>query len=127
FRGALDVRARTISGGMTLAAADALTQLARKQGLREDRVLPFASDEETAVRVAVAVGRAACSEGVARVAASADALEREARRTISRVREQLETLVRAGLIATPPERGRRCLDAPRAATTRRVPSRPRSG
>jgi malate dehydrogenase (oxaloacetate-decarboxylating) len=105
FRGALDVRARSISEGMTLAAADALAALAREQGLREDAMLPLATEPETAVRVAVAVGRAACKEGVARNPLSEDALELAARRAIAGAREQLDLLVREGLIARPPPRG----------------------
>jgi malate dehydrogenase (oxaloacetate-decarboxylating) len=104
FRGALDVRARTITDGMTLAAADALVARARANGLREDAMLPLATDPETAVRVAVAVGRAAYREGAARAPLSADALERAARRAISGAREQLDLLVREGLIARPPAR-----------------------
>ena len=106
FRGALDVRARTITPGMTLAAADALAALAREKGLREDAMLPLAMEPETAVRVAVAVGRAACDEGVAGNSLAPDALELSARRAIAGARESLDLLVREGRIPLPPPRSR---------------------
>jgi malate dehydrogenase (oxaloacetate-decarboxylating) len=102
FRGALDVRAQRVTDAMTLAAADALAALARAKGLREDGMLPLATDPETAVCVAVAVGSAACAAGVARTPLAPDALERAARRAIAGAREQLDVLLREGLIAAPP-------------------------
>ncbi len=101
FRGALDVRARSISEGMALAAAGALERLAEERGLREDRILPLVTDEATALRVAVAAGRAACAEGIARAPRADDELEREARRAIGAARSQLDALMAAGLIALP--------------------------
>jgi malate dehydrogenase (oxaloacetate-decarboxylating) len=101
FRGALDVRARAISDGMALAAADALEQLAAERGLDEGHILPAMTDVDAAVRVAVAAGLAACSEGIARKQQSASELELGARRAISGARAQLDALVDAGLIPLP--------------------------
>ncbi len=80
FRGALDVRARKISEGMKVAAAQALAALARDPvveevlgayGLRElhfgpDYLIPKPVDPRVVHRVAPAVAEAAMAEGLAR-------------------------------------------------------------
>jgi malate dehydrogenase (oxaloacetate-decarboxylating)(NADP+) len=80
FRGALDVRARTINDAMKIAAAEALAQLAREDvpdevstagaGLRlqfgPDYIIPNAFDPRLISRVAPAVAKAAMDSGVAR-------------------------------------------------------------
>jgi malate dehydrogenase (oxaloacetate-decarboxylating) len=103
FRGALDVRARRISDGMALAAAEALERLAGERGLGERCIVPAMTDPDTALRVAVAVGRAACAEGLAQAPLAADQLERRARSAIGAARAQLEALVGAGQIPIPEE------------------------
>jgi malate dehydrogenase (oxaloacetate-decarboxylating) len=103
FRGALDVRARAISDGMALAAAEALEGLAQQRGLSERRIVPAMTDEETALRVALAAGSAAGAEGLARAPLRADELERRVRRTLAAARAQLDALVAAGSIALPTE------------------------
>jgi malate dehydrogenase (oxaloacetate-decarboxylating) len=103
FRGVLDVRARAISDGMALAVADALAALAVERGLREDAIVPLVTDEQAALRAAVAAGSAACEEGLARKPLSQGEILREARGKIAGAREQLAALVRAGAIPLPPE------------------------
>jgi malate dehydrogenase (oxaloacetate-decarboxylating) len=65
FRGALDVRAATITEGMKLAAADALAALVGGD-LAPDYVIPGVFDERVAPAVAAAVAAQARAEGVAR-------------------------------------------------------------
>jgi malate dehydrogenase (oxaloacetate-decarboxylating) len=65
FRGALAVRARKITEGMKLAAAQALAGVVADE-LREDHVIPSAFDTRVAPAVAAAVADAARREGVAR-------------------------------------------------------------
>ncbi len=79
FRGALDVRARTINDAMKIAAAEALAQLAREDvpdevhnasaGARlsfgPDYIIPNAFDPRLISRVAPAVAKAAMDSGVA--------------------------------------------------------------
>jgi malate dehydrogenase (oxaloacetate-decarboxylating) len=103
FRGALDVRARAISDGMALAAAEALERLAQQRGLSERSIVPAMTDDETALRVALAAGSAAGAEGLARAPLRADELERSVRRTLAAARAQLDALVAAGSIALPAE------------------------
>jgi len=66
FRGVLDVRARTISDRMAIAAAEELVAAARDTGLRSDRLLPTMDDWTIAARIAAATGAAAVAEGLAR-------------------------------------------------------------
>jgi malate dehydrogenase (oxaloacetate-decarboxylating) len=67
FRGALDVRARHITEGMKLAAADALAGLvAESDDLEETCVIPSPFDPRVPTAVAEAVAEAARRDGVAR-------------------------------------------------------------
>lgn len=102
FRGVLDVRARAISAGMAVAAADALAGLAAERGLREDALVPQMGDPEVAIRVAVAAGQAAVEEGNARRPLDAGALHEEASRKLREARDQLDALMHAGSIRLPP-------------------------
>lgn len=65
FRGALDVRAADITGGMEAAAANAIAMLAESR-LCADYILPDAFDPRLSEAVAAAVAQAAKAEGVAR-------------------------------------------------------------
>lgn len=67
FRGALDVRARDINDAMKLAAADALAEVARADGLSADHVIPEAFDPRVRDAVATAVAAAARETGAARL------------------------------------------------------------
>ncbi len=65
FRGVLDVRARTISDRMAIAAAHELLAAAKERGLGAERLLPTMDDWKVAARVAAATGSAAVAEGLA--------------------------------------------------------------
>ncbi len=65
FRGALDVRARRITEGMKLAAADALAAVVGDD-LSESCVIPSPFDPRVAPAVSEAVAEAARAEGIAR-------------------------------------------------------------
>ena len=67
FRGALDVRARKISEGMKLAAAEGIASLISDEELKEDYVIPNAFDPRVAEVVAKSVADKAIEEGLARV------------------------------------------------------------
>ena len=66
FRGALDVRARTITDGMKLAAAEAIAAVVGPDELEPDYVIPSVFNRDVAPAVAEAVARAAEEAGVAR-------------------------------------------------------------
>ncbi len=67
FRGALDVRARTINDEMKIAAAEAIAALIPDAELTADYILPAAFDPRVGPAVARAVAEAARTTGVARL------------------------------------------------------------
>ena len=66
FRGALDVRAREINNKMKIAAATALADIAKKNGLKKDYIIPSPFDKNVVVEVSLAVAKAGIETGVAR-------------------------------------------------------------
>ena len=70
FRGALDVRATTVTEGMQIAAAEAIAGVVGAD-LAPDLVIPSAFDKRVAPAVAEAVARVALAEGVIRPSAGA--------------------------------------------------------
>ena len=71
FRGALDVRARTITSEMEVAVALALAAVIAPEHLSADYVVPSVFDRAVAPAVAQAVAKAAVAGGVARVSGDA--------------------------------------------------------
>ena len=71
FRGALDVRARTINEEMKLAAAQAIAGVVSDDELHADYIIPSVFNRDVVKVVARAVARAAQTTGVARSPASA--------------------------------------------------------
>lgn len=67
FRGALDVRAKTINEEMKLAAAKALSEIITDEELTEDYIIPLPFDKKVRPSVARAVAQAARESGVARL------------------------------------------------------------
>jgi malate dehydrogenase (oxaloacetate-decarboxylating) len=102
FRGVLDVRARSITEGMAIAAAEELARCARERGLRAESILPRMDEWEVYPRVATAVALQAQRDGVAQLALERDALMATATQLIRNARESTAALMREGLIATPP-------------------------
>ncbi len=66
FRGALDVRASTITDSMCIAAANALATMAEEKGLTSEYILPTMDEWEVFPREAAAVAVQAVKEGLAR-------------------------------------------------------------
>ncbi|HXR11110.1 MAG TPA: NAD-dependent malic enzyme [Gaiellaceae bacterium] len=66
FRGALDVRARTINGEMEVAAARAIAATIHEGELAADYIIPSVFNRSVAPAVAAAVAEAAAATGVAR-------------------------------------------------------------
>ena len=67
FRGALDVRASSITENMKIAAAYAIAGLVSDEELRADYILPHAFDPRVKDAVAKATAEAAHKDGVARI------------------------------------------------------------
>jgi malate dehydrogenase (oxaloacetate-decarboxylating) len=102
FRGTLDVRAKTITDEMCIAAARALAESAPDNGMNPECVLPTMVEWEVYAREAVAVGMKAQEQGIARIALSADELFGQAADMILRSRRLTEMMMETGLIAEPP-------------------------
>jgi malate dehydrogenase (oxaloacetate-decarboxylating) len=106
FRGALDVRARSISDEMALAAAMALADAAAAVGVSDDHILPTMSEWEMVPKIATAVGAEAQRQGIARLDIRADELRRRAYAKVEEARSATEALMAAGIIAEPEDLGR---------------------
>jgi malate dehydrogenase (oxaloacetate-decarboxylating) len=102
FRGALDVRARTITDEMCIAAAHALAQSAEKRGLSEDSIAPTMWEREAYMNEAVATGMKAQEQGVARISRSAEELRQSAETMIRGAQELTAFLMKEGFIAPAP-------------------------
>ncbi len=102
FRGALDVRARTITDEMCLAAAAELAKCAEDRGINEDNIAPNMDEWEVFPREAVAVALKAIEQGVARISLSREELYTKAEKTIRESREMAKLLMREGAIAPIP-------------------------
>jgi len=94
----LDVRARTISDNMAIAAAEELVAFVRRRGLSADQLLPLMTDWTAAAGVAAA----AVAQGLARNPLKREQLERLALDAIGQSRAAVAQLIEAGLIARPP-------------------------
>jgi malate dehydrogenase (oxaloacetate-decarboxylating) len=102
FRGVLDVRAKTITDEMAIAAAEAIAEYARLKGIREDYILPTMEEWEVYPRVAAAVAVKAVEQGIARRSTTYNEEYEKAKEIIGRVREKYEKIWKSGLIAKPP-------------------------
>jgi malate dehydrogenase (oxaloacetate-decarboxylating) len=76
FRGALDVRAKSINEEMKLAAAQALANTVSHNELRWDYIIPKALDFHVPPKVAAAVAKAAMESGVARIQIDPEIIEK---------------------------------------------------
>jgi malate dehydrogenase (oxaloacetate-decarboxylating) len=102
FRGALDVRATTITDEMAMAAAHELAGCAEARGLSDEYLLPTMDEWEVVPQVAVATAVKAQEQGVARLQRSAEELHRSAEEKIAQARKAVDALVKAGVIVPQP-------------------------
>jgi malate dehydrogenase (oxaloacetate-decarboxylating) len=103
FRGTLDVRAKTITDEMCIAAAYELAKTAQDKGLHDDYLIPTMDEWEVFPREAAAVGMKAIEQGVARLNLSRDELYEQASRIIERSRRETQLLMDKGIIPPPPQ------------------------
>jgi malate dehydrogenase (oxaloacetate-decarboxylating) len=102
FRGALDVRAKTISDEMCIASATELAKYAEDKGLSEEYIIPSMSEWEIYPRQAVETGLKAIEQGLARKKLSRQELYEHADYIIGRTQKIVELLMKQGLIEAPP-------------------------
>jgi malate dehydrogenase (oxaloacetate-decarboxylating) len=97
FRGALDVRARTITDEMCFAAAEALADHIG-DNLDDEHLLPNMDDWEVFSKEAAAVGMKAVEQGVARLDLSYDDLYEHATQIIGRSRKLTKMMMQENFI-----------------------------
>jgi len=103
FRGALDVRAKTITDEMCIADAEELARCAEEKGLSEGYLLPTMEDWEIYPRQAVATAAKAMEQGIARLKLSRQEVYDHADAVIKRSQDMVKLLMREGLIRPPPQ------------------------
>ena len=102
FRGVLDVRAKTITDEMCVAAAVELAKFAEERGINDNDISPRMEEWEVFPRVAVACALESIKEGVARIKPSRQELWDRAVAIIKNARESTMLLMKQGLIKPPP-------------------------
>ncbi|MFA5771814.1 MAG: NADP-dependent malic enzyme [Thermoplasmata archaeon] len=103
FRGTLDVRARTITDEMCIAAAYELAKCAEDTGIHEDYLIPTMDEWEVYPRVATAVAMKAIEQGVARIKMSRKEIYETAEKIIKHARKEAQLLMKSGMIKKPPK------------------------
>jgi malate dehydrogenase (oxaloacetate-decarboxylating) len=104
FRGVLDVKAKTVTDDMCIAAAQELAKFAEERGMHEKDVLPRMEEWEVFPREAVACALKSIEQGVARVKPTKQELYERASAIIRVARESTGLLMKHGLIKPPPSR-----------------------
>lgn len=104
FRGALDIRATTITDEMCIAAAQELAKVAEDKGIHEEYIIPTMDEWEVFPREAVAVGTKGIEQGVARIKLPAEVRYKMAEEIIKNSREQVQMLMREKFILDPDEK-----------------------
>lgn len=102
FRGALDVRAKTITDAMCYAAAQALADQVHDE-MDEEHILPTMDDWEVFAHEAAAVGMKAQEQGIAALSKSHEELLDHATSIIARSRNLTELMMEKGFIPEPKE------------------------
>jgi len=102
FRGVLDVKAKTITDDMCIAAARELANYAEERGMDEKNLLPRMDEWEVFPREAVACALKSIEQGVARIKPSRQELYEHASTIIKTARESTELLMKHGLIKQAP-------------------------
>ena len=102
FRGALDVRAKTITDEMCIASATALAKHAEDKGLTKDYIIPAMSEWEIYPLQAMETGLKAIEQGVARKKLSRAEIYERAESIIKRTQDVVKALMQQGFIDAPP-------------------------
>ena len=102
FRGALDVRARTISDEMAMAAAMELAACAEARGINDQNIICTMDEWEVVPRIAAATALKAQAQGLAQLSQTKPQLMEGATERITHVREAVRVLMKEGVIVPPP-------------------------
>ncbi len=98
FRGTLDVRAKTITDEMCLAAAHALADMAAEKGLNPEYILPTMDEWDVFSREAAAVAAKAVEQGIAALPATYAEEYHRAGEIIKRSRNMTQMMMDEGFI-----------------------------
>ena len=98
FRGTLDVRAKTITDEMCMAAAHALADMAAEKGLNPEYILPTMDEWDVFPREAAAVAVKAVEQGVAHVPTTYEEEYQHASAIIKNARDLTQMMMDEGLI-----------------------------
>jgi malate dehydrogenase (oxaloacetate-decarboxylating) len=107
FRGVLDVKAKTVTDDMCIAAAQELAKFAEERGIYEKDILPRMEEWEVFPREAVACALKSIEQGVARIKPSRQELYQRASAIIQNARQSTKLLMKHDLIKPPPSEGKR--------------------
>jgi malate dehydrogenase (oxaloacetate-decarboxylating) len=102
FRGVLDVKAKTVTDDMCIAAAQELAKFAEERGMHEKDILPRMEEWEVFPREAVACALKSIEQGLARVKPSRQELYQRASAIIQNARQSTAVLMKHDLIKQPP-------------------------
>jgi malate dehydrogenase (oxaloacetate-decarboxylating) len=102
FRGVLDVRAKTVTDDMCIAAAQELAKFAEERGMNDQDILPRMEEWEVYPREAVACALKSIDQGVARIKPSRQELYERAKAIIQNARESTRLLMKENLIRKAP-------------------------
>ena len=102
FRGVLDVKAKTITDDMCIAAGKELAKFAEERGIHEGDIIPRMEEWQIYPREAVACALKSIEEGVARVKLSRQELWDRAVSIIKNAMDSTALLMKKGLISAPP-------------------------
>ncbi len=98
FRGTLDVRAKTITDEMCMAAAHALAEMAATKGLNAEYILPNMDEWDVFPREAAAVAAKAVEQGIACLQTTYEEEYQRAADIIKDARDMTQLLMDEGLI-----------------------------
>jgi len=103
FRGTLDVRAKTITDEMAIAAAYELAKCAEDKGLHEEYLVPTMEEWEVYPRVAAAVAMKAQEQGITLLKKSREEILLNASDIIKKARDEIHCMMKEGFIEEPPK------------------------
>jgi malate dehydrogenase (oxaloacetate-decarboxylating) len=102
FRGTLDVRAKTITDPMCIAAAEELAKCAQEKEISENYITPTMDEWDVYPREAVAVALKAQEEGIAALKLTRTQLFEQASAIIKRSRDVTQSSMKLGFIQKAP-------------------------
>lgn len=103
FRGALDVRARSITDGMIISASNALAEFREEMGMNRDHIVPTMDDWKVYPHVAAAVAEKAVEEGLALKKLTRNEELYRAEQIIAKARRTMSVMLQSELILMPPK------------------------